>query len=164
VRHGRRSIARARRGNIPTGRVAGKIYGKETIWVIRQVIWPGVLGKNREKLETIERQETCEKRDNKDDPRGWRNWRGKIGNMRVDEKRRRRDRQLGWPILRVLGKIFGTRKLKREVVSWLGKTAKLLFIFLFFSFSFLLSWTYYTEGSVGKCHITVTVTSHDVTW
>jgi len=24
----------------------------------------------------------------------------------------------------------------------------------FFSFSFLLSWTYYTEGSAGKCHIT----------
>ena len=39
-------------------------------------------------------------------------------------------------------------------VSWLGKMAKLLSIFLFFSFSFLLSWTYYTEGSAGKCHIT----------
>jgi len=24
----------------------------------------------------------------------------------------------------------------------------------FFSFLFLLSWTYYTEGSAGKCHIT----------
>ena len=34
--------------------------------------------------------------------------------------------------------------------------AKSLSIFLFFSF--LLSWTYYTEGSVGKCHIT------SVTW
>ena len=32
--------------------------------------------------------------------------------------------------------------------------AKSLFIFLFFSFSFLLSWTYYTEGSVKKCHVT----------
>jgi len=32
--------------------------------------------------------------------------------------------------------------------------AKLLFIFFFFSFSFLLSWTYYIEGSVGKCYIT----------
>jgi len=57
-------------------------------------------------------------------------------------------------------------------LSWLGKTAKLLFIFLFFSFSFLLSWTYYTEGSAGKCYITsVTVSqSHDrksqhhITW
>ena len=36
--------------------------------------------------------------------------------------------------------------------------AKLLFIFLFFSF--LLSWTYYTEGSAGKCHITSQ--SHDM--
>ena len=34
----------------------------------------------------------------------------------------------------------------------------------FFSFLFLLSWTYYTEGSVGKCHITsVTVTWQEVT-
>jgi len=32
--------------------------------------------------------------------------------------------------------------------------AKLLFIFLFFSFLFLLSWTYYTKESMGKCHIT----------
>ena len=44
-------------------------------------------------------------------------------------------------------------------VSWLGKTAKSLFIFLFFSFLFLLSWTYYTEESVGKYHITMM--SHD---
>ena len=26
--------------------------------------------------------------------------------------------------------------------------------FFSFSFSFLLSWTYYTEGSAGKCHVT----------
>jgi len=39
-------------------------------------------------------------------------------------------------------------------MSWLGKATKSLFIF-----SFLLSWTYYTEGSVGKCHIT-SVMSH----
>jgi len=32
--------------------------------------------------------------------------------------------------------------------------AKSLFIFLFFSFSFLLAWTYYIEGSTGKCYIT----------
>jgi len=30
--------------------------------------------------------------------------------------------------------------------------AKLLFIFLFFSFPFFLSWTYYIEGSAGKCY------------
>ena len=42
--------------------------------------------------------------------------------------------------------------------------AKSLFIFLFFSFLLLLSWTYYTEGSAGKCYVTsVTVTSQEVT-
>ena len=47
-------------------------------------------------------------------------------------------------------------------VSWLGKIAKSLFIFLFFYF--ILSWTYYTEGSTGRCHITsVTVTWQEVT-
>ena len=34
-----------------------------------------------------------------------------------------------------------------------------LFFFLFFSY---LSWTYYTEGSVGKCHITSVTQSHDM--
>jgi len=49
-----------------------------------------------------------------------------------------------------------------SILSWLGKTAKSLFIFLFFFFPFLLSWTYYTEGSTGKCYVTsVTIT---VTW
>ena len=49
-------------------------------------------------------------------------------------------------------------------ISWLGKMAKSLFIFLFL-FLFLLSWIYYIEGSVGKCHSHITgshsVTSHD---
>jgi len=34
--------------------------------------------------------------------------------------------------------------------------AKSIFIISFLFFSFLLSWTYYIEGSMGKCHITVT--------
>jgi len=41
----------------------------------------------------------------------------------------------------------------------LAKQLKLLFIFSFLFFSFLLSWTYYTEKSVEKCYIT-SVTSH----
>jgi len=57
-------------------------------------------------------------------------------------------------------------------VSWLGKMAKSLSIFLFFSFSFLLSWTYYTEESAGKCHVTSVTQSqshdrksqHHITW
>jgi len=32
-------------------------------------------------------------------------------------------------------------------LSWLGKTTKSLFIFYF-----IFSWTYFTEGSAGKCH------------
>jgi len=35
---------------------------------------------------------------------------------------------------------------------------RLSYYLYFFSFPFLLSWTYYTEESVGKCHIT------SVTW
>ena len=65
-----------------------------------------------------------------------------------------------------------TVKNRYPFLSWLGKMAKSLSIFLFFSFSFLLSWTYYTEGSVGKCHITSVTQprSHDrksqchITW
>jgi len=38
MRHGRRGIARKRRENVPTGRIAGKIYGKEVIWIVRQAI------------------------------------------------------------------------------------------------------------------------------
>jgi len=38
VRHGRRGEARAQRKNIPTGRIARKIYSKEIIWMVRQTI------------------------------------------------------------------------------------------------------------------------------
>ena len=41
-------------------------------------------------------------------------------------------------------------------MSWLGKTAKLLFIFLFILFSFGLITQ---ERSVGKCHMTQSHTS-----
>ena len=44
------------------------------------------------------------------------------------------------------------------VLLWLGKMTKSLFIFVF-----LLSWTYYTEESAGKCHIT-SITQVTVTW
>jgi len=47
------------------------------------------------------------------------------------------------------------------VLSWLGKTAKSLFIFLFFSFSF---WTYYTKKEYGKVsHDHVTCHKTDIT-
>ena len=76
--------------------------------------------------------------------------------------------QLG---LYVCGGIFSRSSFSwsRGAVSWLGKTAKSLSIFLFFSFSFLLSWTYYIEESVmsqvshSHGHMTGShsVTSHD---
>jgi len=57
-------------------------------------------------------------------------------------------------------KFLGTRKLKRGVVSWLGKIAKSLFIFLFFSFYFILDLLYRRECRKVSCHKghTVTVT------
>jgi len=56
-----------------------------------------------------------------------------------------------------------TRFSSRPLCHDLAKMAKLLSIFLFFSFLFLffLSWTYYTEGSVGKCYVTSVTQSHD---
>jgi len=38
ARHGRCGMARARRRDIPTGRIARKIHGKETVWVVRQAL------------------------------------------------------------------------------------------------------------------------------
>ena len=35
AKYRRHSVARARRGNIPTERIAGKIYSKEIIWVVK---------------------------------------------------------------------------------------------------------------------------------
>ena len=59
----------------------------------------------------------------------------------MDRRKQQWDGQHGWPILQVVGKFLETRKLKRGMVSWLGKTAKSLFnisfSFLFFSFSFI---------------------------
>ena len=50
----------------------------------------------------------------------------------------------------------------RTRLSWLGKMAKSLFIFLFFSFSFQ---TYYTRKECGKVsHNNVMCHQHDVTW
>jgi len=42
-----------------------------------------------------------------------------------------------------------------NLISYYYDLAKRLSYYLyFFSFSFLLSWTYYTEGSAGKYHVT----------
>jgi len=51
------------------------------------VIRPGILGKVRKKLETMEGQETGKKRDDKDNPRRGRNRGRKIGSSRIDGRR-----------------------------------------------------------------------------
>ena len=50
----------------------------------------------------------------------------------------------------------------KDLTSLCHDLAKQLSHYLYF-FSFLLSWTYYTEGSVGKCHVTSVIWSwsHD---
>ena len=60
------------------------------------------------------------------------------------------------------GGVLATRV---EGISWLGKTAKLLFIFLFFSFSFFFLFGLTTQGrSVGKCHMSHVMPHDKVTW
>ena len=100
----------------------------------------------------MEGQETNKKRDNEDDPGRGRNWERKIRSSRMDRGRWRRNGQYGRPTLRVVEKFLRMRKLKRGVMSWLGKTAKSLFIFLFLFFSFLFFsyWTYNYKMEHGK--------------
>jgi len=86
-RHGRCGVARVRRRNILTGRIARKIYDKEVIWIVGQKIQPRILGEIRKKLETMEGQGTNKKRDDEDNPRRGRSQGRKVGNMRMDEKR-----------------------------------------------------------------------------
>ena len=61
-------MTRARRRNIQTRRITGKIHGKNVIWMVGQVIQPGILGEIKEKLEAMEGQETGKKRDDENDP------------------------------------------------------------------------------------------------
>ena len=131
-------MARVWRRNIPTRRTSRKVHGEEVAWIVGQTIRPRILGKNGKKLETMEGQKTRKKGANEDNPREKGSQRRKIGTPRMDGGRWRRDGWHGWPILRIVGKFLGTRKLKRGVVSWLGKSTKLLFIFLFFSFIFFI--------------------------
>ena len=62
-------MTRAQRRDVPTKRTTREVYGKEVIWIVRQAIRPGILGKDGKKLEAMEGQEASKKRDNKDDSR-----------------------------------------------------------------------------------------------
>ena len=53
------------------------------------------------------------------------------------------------------GEIYQTHT-TLSVMTWQKQLSHYLY---FFSFLFFLSWTYYTEGSVGKCHVTSVIQS-----
>jgi len=50
-------------------RTTREVYGEEVVWMVRQAIRPGILGKDRKELEAMEGQEDSKKRDDEDDPR-----------------------------------------------------------------------------------------------
>jgi len=87
------------------------------------------------KLETMKRRKIQEKKNNGNNWWERRNWGRKFRSKRVDKRRWQWDRQYGWPILQVVEKFFGTRKLK--IVLWLGKIAKSIFIFFSILFIYL---------------------------
>ena len=86
-RHRKCSTTRPQRRNVPTGRTTRKVHGENVIWMVRQVIQPGILGEIRKELETMEGQETSKKRNDEDDPGRERNQRRKIGSSRIDRGR-----------------------------------------------------------------------------
>jgi len=54
ARYGRCGATRARRRDVPMKRTTREVYGEDVIQMVGQAIRPGILGKIREKLETIE--------------------------------------------------------------------------------------------------------------
>jgi len=58
-----------RGSDVQAWRITRKIYGKEVVWMVRQAIRPGILGKDGKELEAIEGQKASKKRDDEDDPR-----------------------------------------------------------------------------------------------
>ena len=83
--------------------------------MVRQTVQPRILGKIGEELEIIEEKTIAEEKEIKEEEI-------------KEEKSRNRGRwqwdgQYGWPILQVVEKFLRTRKLKREVVLWLGKNS-----------------------------------------
>ena len=50
-------------------RTTREVYGEEVVWMVRQAIRPGILGKDRKEVEAMEGQEDSKKRDDEDDPR-----------------------------------------------------------------------------------------------
>ena len=137
TRYRRCKITRKRKRNIQKRRTARTIYSKKAIWMVRQTIWRGILGKTRKKLKTIERRidkRTKNYGNNKGERR--RNWAGKFRAQGVDKRRWQWNGKYLRPILWTI-KILGMRNLEREMMLW--HSQKWLSHYLFsFSFSFLL--------------------------
>ena len=66
MRSGRCGKTRTQRKNVQKERIARKIYGKKTIWMVRQKIQPRILGKIEEELKTVEREMTRGKKNGND--------------------------------------------------------------------------------------------------
>jgi len=66
VRSGRCGKMRTQRRNVQKERIARKIYGKKTIWMVRQKIQPRILGKIEKELKTVEREMTRGKKNGND--------------------------------------------------------------------------------------------------
>ena len=62
-------MTRARKRDVPTKRTTREVYGEEVVWMVRQAIRPGILGKDGKEFEAMEGQEASKKRDDKNDPR-----------------------------------------------------------------------------------------------
>jgi len=50
-------------------RTSREVHNKEVVWMVRQAIRLGILGKDGKELEVMEEQETGKKEDDEDDPR-----------------------------------------------------------------------------------------------
>ena len=61
--------ARVQRRNVPMRRTSREVHNKEVVWMVRQAIRLGILGKDGKELEVMEEQETGKKEDDEDDPR-----------------------------------------------------------------------------------------------
>jgi len=84
--YGRCGVTRARRRNVPTKRTTREVYGEEVVWMVRQAIQLGILGKDGKELEMMEGQEASKKRDDENNPRKRRrSQRRKIGTLRIDK-------------------------------------------------------------------------------
>ena len=84
-------MTRAQKRDVPTKRTTREVYGEEVVWMVRQAIRPGILGKDGKELEAMEGQEAGKKRDNEGDPRRRRNRGRKIRSKRVDRRKRRQN-------------------------------------------------------------------------